>query len=140
MNLSTIRGLVSKTNPTSAISDETIANPNAQIFGDDMVRVQVPRCMAWLDYDEHVDSLSTMDNEVGVTSPESTTQTLPSFEEYTQPMTYPDDVEEIIGIPIEVEPLDETPLEDLGLNTCNHDIPLMSHPQTGPGRNTCSGA
>nr|GEU71672.1 hypothetical protein [Tanacetum cinerariifolium] len=44
-------------NPTSVISDETIANPNAQIFRDDMVRVQVPRCMAWLDYDEHVDSL-----------------------------------------------------------------------------------
>ncbi|GJY89618.1 hypothetical protein Tco_0504814 [Tanacetum coccineum] len=30
------------------------------------------------------------------------------------------------GISIEVEPLDETPLEDLGLNTCNHDIPLSS--------------
>ncbi|GJS39574.1 zinc finger, CCHC-type containing protein [Tanacetum coccineum] len=30
------------------------------------------------------------------------------------------------GIPIEVESLDETPLEDLGLNTCNHDIPLSS--------------
>ncbi|GKC11756.1 hypothetical protein Tco_1008538, partial [Tanacetum coccineum] len=30
-------------NPTSAISDETITNPNAQIVGDDMVRVQVPR-------------------------------------------------------------------------------------------------
>ncbi|GJR80385.1 hypothetical protein Tco_0151170 [Tanacetum coccineum] len=41
-------------------------------------------------------------------------------------MTYPDKLEEIIGIPIEVEPLDETPLEDLGLNTCNHDIPLNS--------------
>ncbi|GJU53241.1 hypothetical protein Tco_1226955 [Tanacetum coccineum] len=27
-------------NPTSAIFDETIANPNAQIVGDDMVRVQ----------------------------------------------------------------------------------------------------
>ncbi|GJZ61033.1 hypothetical protein Tco_0617170 [Tanacetum coccineum] len=39
-------------------------------------------------------------------------------------VTYPDEVEEIIGISIEVEPLDETPLEDLGLNTCNHDIPL----------------
>ncbi|GJW94212.1 hypothetical protein Tco_0173884 [Tanacetum coccineum] len=35
-----------------------------------------------------------------------------------------DEVEEIIEIPIEVEPLDETPLEDLGLNTCNHEIPL----------------
>ncbi|GKF27789.1 hypothetical protein Tco_0094131, partial [Tanacetum coccineum] len=87
-------------NPTSVISDETIANPNAQIVGDDMVRVQVPRCMAWLDYDEHVDSLSTMDNEIGVTSPESTTQTL-----------------------IEVEPLNETKLEEVGLN-CNHNTPL----------------
>ncbi|GJX30605.1 hypothetical protein Tco_0238684 [Tanacetum coccineum] len=38
----------------------------------------------------------------------------------------PDDVEEIIGIPIEVERLDEIPLEDVGLNTCNHDIPLSS--------------
>ncbi|GJX97485.1 hypothetical protein Tco_0353283 [Tanacetum coccineum] len=57
-------------NPTSAISDETVANPNAQIVGDDMVRVQVPRCMAWLIYDENVDSLSTMDNEIEVTSSE----------------------------------------------------------------------
>ncbi|GJT82713.1 hypothetical protein Tco_1057055 [Tanacetum coccineum] len=48
----------------------------------DIIRVHVPRCMALLDYDEHADSLSTMDNEVRVTSPESTTQTLPSFEEY----------------------------------------------------------
>ncbi|GJS08537.1 hypothetical protein Tco_0365333 [Tanacetum coccineum] len=113
-------------NLTSAISDETIANPNAQIVGDDMVRVQVPRYMAWLDYDEYVDSLSTMDNEVGVTSLESTTQTLPSFEEYTPPMTYPKEVEETLGTPMEVEPLEETQLEDLGLNTCNHDIPLSS--------------
>nr|GEY46878.1 hypothetical protein [Tanacetum cinerariifolium] len=30
-------------NPTSDIFDETIANPNAQIVGDDMVSVQVPR-------------------------------------------------------------------------------------------------
>ncbi|GKD52925.1 hypothetical protein Tco_1286312, partial [Tanacetum coccineum] len=46
--------------------------------------------------------------------------------EYTPPMTYLDEVEETIGIPIKVEPFDETPLEDLGLNTCNHDIPLSS--------------
>ncbi|GJV87300.1 hypothetical protein Tco_1531238 [Tanacetum coccineum] len=48
------------------------------------------------------------------------------FEEYTPPVTYPKEVEETIGISIKVEPLDETPLEDLGLNTCNHDIPLCS--------------
>ncbi|GJT00730.1 hypothetical protein Tco_0821899 [Tanacetum coccineum] len=59
-------------------------------------------------------------------SPQSTPQVHPSFEENTSPVTYPDEVEEIIRIPIEVEPLDETPLEDLGLNTCNHDIPLSS--------------
>ncbi|GKB27022.1 hypothetical protein Tco_0866423 [Tanacetum coccineum] len=113
-------------NPTSIISDETIANPNAQIVRDDMVRVQVPRCMAWLDYDEHVDSLSTMYNEVGVTSPESTTQILPSFEEYTLPMTYPEEVEKTLGTLIEVEPLNETKLEELGLAIA---IIANSHPK-----------
>ncbi|GJR26373.1 hypothetical protein Tco_1102605 [Tanacetum coccineum] len=110
-------------NPTSAISNETIANPNVQIVGDDMVRVQVPRCMAWLNYDKHVDSLSTLDNEVGVTSLEGTTQTLPSFEEYTPPITYPKDVKKTLGTPIEVEPLNETKLEGVGLN-CNHNTPI----------------
>ncbi|GJX63356.1 hypothetical protein Tco_0296256 [Tanacetum coccineum] len=112
-------------NPTSAISDETIANPNVQIVWDDMVRVQVPRCMAWLDYDENVYSLSTMDNEVGVTSFKSITQTLPLFEEYTPPETYPEEVEKTLGTPIVVEPLNQTKLEEVGLH-CNHDTPFSS--------------
>ncbi|GKC28478.1 hypothetical protein Tco_1035772 [Tanacetum coccineum] len=41
-------------------------------------------------------------------------------------VTYPDEVEENIGLPIKAEPLDETPLEDLGLNTCTYDIPISS--------------
>ncbi|GJX63028.1 hypothetical protein Tco_0295928 [Tanacetum coccineum] len=81
--------------------------------------------MAWLNYDEHVDSLSTMDNEVGVTSPESTTQTLPLFEEYTPHVTYPEEVEKTLGTPIEVKPLNETKLEEVGLN-CNHNTPFSS--------------
>ncbi|GJY05740.1 ribonuclease H-like domain-containing protein [Tanacetum coccineum] len=36
------------------------------------------------------------------------------------------EVEETLGTLIEVEPLDETQLEDLFLNICNHDIPLSS--------------
>nr|GEV31010.1 putative reverse transcriptase domain-containing protein [Tanacetum cinerariifolium] len=44
--------------------------------------------------------------------------------EYTPPVTYLEEVEDTFGTPIEVEPLDETQLEDLGLNTCNHDLPL----------------
>ncbi|GJS74706.1 hypothetical protein Tco_0707547 [Tanacetum coccineum] len=94
-------------------------------FSDIGAWVQVPRCMAWLDYDEHVDSLSTMDNEVGVTSPESTTQTLSLFKEYTPPVTYPKEVENTLGTPIEVEPLNETELEEVGLN-CNHNTPFSS--------------
>nr|GEV78294.1 hypothetical protein [Tanacetum cinerariifolium] len=92
---------------------------------DDMVRVQVPRCMAWLNYDEHVDSLSMMDTKVGVTSPESTTPTLPSFEEYTSLVTYPEQVEKTLGTSIKVEPLNDTKLEDVGLNR-NHNTPLGS--------------
>ncbi|GJR30768.1 hypothetical protein Tco_1107000 [Tanacetum coccineum] len=59
-------------------------------------------------------------------------------------MTYLDEVEEIIGIPIEVKPLNKPQLADLGLNTCNHDIPFSSRevpsfdkpkPQPQPLRN-----
>ncbi|GJZ19632.1 hypothetical protein Tco_0556222 [Tanacetum coccineum] len=57
---------------------------------------------------------------------QSTSQVLLSFEENTPPVTYSDEVEKTIGLSIEVEPLDKTPLEDLGLNTCNHDTPLNS--------------
>nr|GEZ42833.1 ribonuclease H-like domain-containing protein [Tanacetum cinerariifolium] len=65
-------------------------------------------------------------DKVENTSPQSTPQVFPSFEEYTPSVTYPEEVEDTIGIPMEVETLDHTKLEDLGLNTCNHDIPLSS--------------
>ncbi|GKD50744.1 hypothetical protein Tco_1279720, partial [Tanacetum coccineum] len=103
----------------------SVAERDLRKFSDIGAWVQVPRCMAWLDYDKHVDSLSMMDNEVGVTSPESTAQTLPSFEEYTPPVTYPEEVEKTLGTPIEVEPLNETKLEEVGLN-CNHNPPFSS--------------
>ncbi|GJW38033.1 hypothetical protein Tco_0060953 [Tanacetum coccineum] len=59
-------------------------------------------------------------------SPQSTPQVLPSFEENTPPVTHLKEVKETLGTPIEVEPFNETQLEDLGLNTCNRDIPLSS--------------
>ena len=111
-------------NQTNTISGQTIAL-KAQLVGNEVVRVKMPKCMSWLDaYDEPLGDLNMMEDKVDNQSPQSTPQVLPSFEENTPPVTYPDEVEEIIGIPIEVEPLDETPLEDLGLNTCYHDIPL----------------
>ncbi|GKE57388.1 hypothetical protein Tco_1496573, partial [Tanacetum coccineum] len=76
--------------------------------------------------------------------PQSTPQVLPSFEVYTLPITYPEEVEETLGTPIEVEPLEETQIKDLCLNTCNRDIPLSfrkvpsfdeSKPQPQPLRN-----
>ncbi|GJW94548.1 hypothetical protein Tco_0174220 [Tanacetum coccineum] len=85
----------------------------------------MPKCMSLLDaYDEPIGDLEDkMDNP----SPQSTSQVLSSFDVYTPPVTRrPEEVEETIGIPMEVEPLDETQLEALGLNTCNHDIPLSS--------------
>ncbi|GJW78215.1 hypothetical protein Tco_0139897 [Tanacetum coccineum] len=103
----------------------SVAEGDLRKFSNIGAWVQAPRCMAWLDYDEHVDSLSTMDNEVGVTSPESTTQTLLSFEEYIPPVTYPEEVENTLGSPIEVETLSETKLEEVGLN-CNHNTPFIS--------------
>nr|GFB89845.1 ribonuclease H-like domain-containing protein [Tanacetum cinerariifolium] len=63
-------------------------------------------------------------DEVENPSPQSTPQVLPSSEEYTPLVTYPKEVEETLGAPMAVEHLDETQLEDLGLNTCNNGIPL----------------
>ncbi|GJU24914.1 hypothetical protein Tco_1163535 [Tanacetum coccineum] len=57
-------------------------------------------------------------------STQITPQILPSFEEYIPPVTYPEEVEETLGTLIEVEHLEHTKLEDVGLDTCNHDIPL----------------
>ncbi|GKD53704.1 hypothetical protein Tco_1287091 [Tanacetum coccineum] len=95
-------------NPTRAISDETIANPNAQIVGDDMVRVQELQALR-VPYKPY------------------------RYLRNTPPVTYPEEVENTLGTPVEVEPLDETQLEDLGLNTCNHDIPFSNRcPQSDP--------
>ncbi|GKF85813.1 hypothetical protein Tco_0253640 [Tanacetum coccineum] len=102
-------------NPPNIISEQELENLKAQatrLFGNEKVWVELHRGISW--------------DKVKNSNPQSTPQVLPSFKENTPPVTYPDEVEEIIGIPIEVEPLDETPLEDLGLNTCNHDIPLGS--------------
>nr|GEW07046.1 hypothetical protein [Tanacetum cinerariifolium] len=83
-----------------------------------MVKVKLPRFILWLSstnaYDKHIGSLGMMDNKVGNTSPQSTLQILPSFEEYKPPVTYPEEVKEILGTPMEVESLDQMKLEDVG--------------------------
>ncbi|GJR67846.1 hypothetical protein Tco_0013911 [Tanacetum coccineum] len=85
--------------PTSTISDQTIANLKDQLVRNEVVRVKIPSCMSWLDaYDEPLGYLDIMEDKVENPNPQR--------------------------IPVEVEPLNKTPLEDLGLNTCNHDIPL----------------
>ncbi|GJW67417.1 hypothetical protein Tco_0121841 [Tanacetum coccineum] len=95
----------------------------------EMVMVKIPRCMSWLGstdaYDEPIGSLDMMNNKVN-SNPQSTPQVLPSFEGYIPPVTYLEEVEENIGIPMKVDPLDETQLEELGLNTCNNNISLSS--------------
>nr|GEW43039.1 hypothetical protein [Tanacetum cinerariifolium] len=68
----------------------------------DIVMVKMPKCMLWLDYDEPIGDLGMMEDKVDNPSPKSTPQVLPSFEVYTPPMTYPKEVEETIGIPMEV--------------------------------------
>ncbi|GJR30407.1 hypothetical protein Tco_1106639 [Tanacetum coccineum] len=53
-------------------------------------------------------------------------QAPPSFDVYTPPVIYSEEVEETIGISMEVEHFDQTQLEDIGLNTCSHDLFLSS--------------
>ncbi|GJV44823.1 hypothetical protein Tco_1429359, partial [Tanacetum coccineum] len=90
---------------------------------------EILRSMFGLDsktHDKHIGDLDKMENEVENLSPQSTPQVLPSFKVYTPPVTYPKEVEETIEILMEVKPLDHTKLEDLGLNTCSHDLFLSS--------------
>ncbi|GJZ73287.1 putative reverse transcriptase domain-containing protein, partial [Tanacetum coccineum] len=89
-------------------------------------KIQRPIRRSTNTYDEPIDNLDKMEDEVGNPSPQSTPQVLPSFDEYIPPVTYPEEVEETLGFPMEVEPLDHTKLEDLGLNTCSHDLFLIS--------------
>ncbi|GKA85102.1 hypothetical protein Tco_0806756 [Tanacetum coccineum] len=114
-------------NPTSTISDQTITNLKDHLVGNEVVRVKIPKCMSWLDaYDEPIGDLDMMEDKVDNPSPQSTTKVLPSFKVYTSPVTYPKEVEETIGILMEVEPLEHTKLEDLGLSTCSQDLCLSS--------------
>ncbi|GJR37856.1 hypothetical protein Tco_1213540 [Tanacetum coccineum] len=83
-----------------------------RLFRNEKVWVEMHKGIAW--------------DKVENPNPQSTPLVLPSFKEYTPPMTHLKEVEETIGILMEVESLHEPQLEDLGLNTCNHDIPLSS--------------
>ncbi|GKB14508.1 hypothetical protein Tco_0848431 [Tanacetum coccineum] len=83
-----------------------------RLFGNEDIWVEMHRGIAW--------------DKVENSNPQSTPQVLPSFEVYTPPVTCPNKVEETLETLIEVESFDEIQLEDLGLNICNHDIPLSS--------------
>ncbi|GKA32579.1 hypothetical protein Tco_0718946 [Tanacetum coccineum] len=118
-------------NPTSTISDQTIANLKAQLVKNKVVRVMVPKCMSWLDaYDEPI---GDMEDKVDNPSPQSTPQVLPSFEVYIPPVIYSKEVDETIGILMEVELLDHMKLEDLGLNTCT-DMSKITRKQSKTGK------
>ncbi|GKA15327.1 hypothetical protein Tco_0695074 [Tanacetum coccineum] len=83
-----------------------------RLFGNENVWVEMHRNIAW--------------DKVQNLNPQSTPQVPPSFKETTPPVTHLEEVDETIGIPTEVEPLDHMKLEDLGLNTNTHDLFLSS--------------
>ncbi|GJU06596.1 hypothetical protein Tco_1123026 [Tanacetum coccineum] len=101
-------------NPPNIISEQEVANLKAQakrLFGNEDVWVEMHRGITW----DKVENLG----------PQSTPQVLPSFEEYAPPVTCPEEVEKTLGTPIEVKPLNEIKLEEVGLN-CDHNTPLSS--------------
>ncbi|GJS40141.1 hypothetical protein Tco_0565184 [Tanacetum coccineum] len=72
----------------------------------EMLMIKIPSCMSFLGctnaYDEPIGNLGKMGDEVQNPSPQSIPQVLPSFEAYTPPVTYPEEVEETLGILMEV--------------------------------------
>ncbi|GJX83701.1 hypothetical protein Tco_0333182 [Tanacetum coccineum] len=102
-------------NPPNIIYEQELASLKAQakrLFRNEKVWVEMHRYIAW--------------DKVENPSPQNTPQILPSFKEHTLPVTYPEELKETLGIPMEVEPLDQKKLEDVGLDNCNHDISLSS--------------
>ncbi|GJR48771.1 hypothetical protein Tco_0759420 [Tanacetum coccineum] len=100
--------------PTKHYFEHEIENLKVHVkrlFGNKNVWVEMHRNIAW----DKVENLN----------PQNTPQVPPSFEEATPPVTHPEEVDETIGTPIEVEPLNKTKLEEVGLN-CNHNTPLSS--------------
>ncbi|GJY61426.1 hypothetical protein Tco_0462083 [Tanacetum coccineum] len=78
-------------NPPNIISEQEVANLKAQakrLFGNENVWVEMHEGIAW--------------DKVKNPNPQITPQVLLSFEEYTPPVTYPEEVEETLGTPIEV--------------------------------------
>ncbi|GJZ40151.1 hypothetical protein Tco_0586714 [Tanacetum coccineum] len=73
-------------NSPNIISEQEIENLKVhakRLFGNENVWVEMHRNIAW----DKVENLN----------PQSTPQVLPSFEEYTPPVTYPEEVEETLG-------------------------------------------
>ncbi|GKD55087.1 hypothetical protein Tco_1288474 [Tanacetum coccineum] len=111
--------------------DDMIELPKSQpkrTYNEDLeceiAMVKVPKCMAWLDY-EPIGDLDTMEDKVDNPRPQCALQVLPSIELHTPPVTHPEEVEETLGTPIEVELFIEIKLEEVGLN-CNHNTSLSS--------------
>nr|GEW97719.1 hypothetical protein [Tanacetum cinerariifolium] len=112
--------------------DDMIELPKSQpkiTYNEDLeceiVMVKMPKGMEWLD-DEPLGDLDMMEDKVDNPIPQSTPKFLPSVMVHTPLMTHPKEVEETIGIPMEVEPLEHMKLEYLGLNTNTHDLFLSS--------------
>ncbi|GKE57484.1 hypothetical protein Tco_1496669, partial [Tanacetum coccineum] len=63
-----------------------------ELFGNEKVWVEMHKSIAW--------------DKVDIPSPQSALQVIPSFEEYTSPVTYPEEVEETLETPMKDEPLD----------------------------------
>nr|GEY02621.1 reverse transcriptase domain-containing protein [Tanacetum cinerariifolium] len=111
----------------SQLTDYDIIYEKDHLVRNEVVRVKIHKCMSWLDaYDEPIGDIDMMEDKIDNPSPQSTSQVLPSFKVYTPPVTYPKEVEETLGTPMEEETIKETQLKDLDLNTCKHDISFGS--------------
>ncbi|GJZ74935.1 hypothetical protein Tco_0639400 [Tanacetum coccineum] len=104
----------------------------------EIVMVKMPKCMAWLDaYNEPIGDLDMMEDNMDNPSPQSTPQVLLSFEVYTPPMTHPKEVDETIGIPMEVPKVDEPKPQSLS-NFPSLDVNQGDKRGTDPLINTYS--
>ena len=86
-------------------SDQVVGNDSYESDQEFEMGFEIPRCMLGIDFNKThnklIGSLDTRKDEVNIISPLSTPQLPPSFEAYTPLVTYPEEVDEIIGTPME---------------------------------------
>ena len=127
-----IQGHKRREKPLDTISEhekERLKFHAKRLFGDESMWFEWRKEIEWdikmfREPTPPVGDLNIMEDKVENLSALDSPQTPPSLDVYTPPTTYPEELDETLGILMEIEPLGPTKLEHIGLNTHRRELSL----------------